>query len=95
VGLLSILPVMLPSEIPKLPTDPPMRGFPGIWKVLLFYDSLPEMGVCPSFVSLFTFYILSYLLSKTTGCLSGCLVSSGQRSEVVLWNLLSVQMFFQ
>ena len=29
-----------------------------------------------SFVSLFIFSILSYLLLKTTGCLSGCLVSS-------------------
>ena len=29
-----------------------------------------------SFVSLFIFYILSYLLSKRMGCLSGCLVSS-------------------
>ena len=29
-----------------------------------------------SFVSLFIFYILSFLLSKTMGCLSGCLVSS-------------------
>ena len=29
-----------------------------------------------SFVSLFTYYILSYLLLKTMGCLSGCLLSS-------------------
>ena len=29
-----------------------------------------------SFVSLFIFYILSYLPSKTMGCLFGCLVSS-------------------
>ena len=29
-----------------------------------------------SFVSLFIFYILSYCLLKTMGCLSGCLVSS-------------------
>ena len=35
--------VMLPSEIPKLPTDPPVRGFPGVWK-LLFKDSLPGPG---------------------------------------------------
>ena len=27
---------MLPSEIPKLPTDPLVRGFPGVWKILLF-----------------------------------------------------------
>ncbi|CAN0537499.1 unnamed protein product [Rangifer tarandus platyrhynchus] len=29
-----LLLVMLPSEIPKLPTDPPVRGFPGVWKLL-------------------------------------------------------------
>ena len=29
-----------------------------------------------SFVSLFIFYILSYLISKTMGCLSGCLMST-------------------
>ena len=68
---------MLPSEIPKLPTDLPVRGFPGVWKLLFFYDSLPRTGLVPnSFVSLFIFYSLSYLLSKTKGCLSGCLVSS-------------------
>ena len=39
--------VMLPSEIPKLPTDPPVRGFPGVWKRLLFEDSLPGMDLCP------------------------------------------------
>ena len=22
---------MLPFEIPKLPTDPPVRGFPAVW----------------------------------------------------------------
>ena len=27
--------VMLPSEIPKLPTDLAVRGFPGVWKLLL------------------------------------------------------------
>ena len=74
-GFYFFLPVMLPSEIPKLPTEPPVRGFPGVWK-LLFYDSLPGTGLHPSFVSLFIFYILSYLLSKTMGCLSGYLVFS-------------------
>ena len=63
--------VVLPSEIPKLPTDPLVRGFLGVWKLLLFYSSIPN-----SFVSLFIFYVLSYLLSKTMGCLSGCLASS-------------------
>ena len=35
-----------------------------------------QVSVPNSFVSLFIFYILSYLLLKTMGCLSGCLVSS-------------------
>ena len=33
-------------------------------------------SVPPSFVSFFVFYIFSYLLSKTMGCFSGCLMSS-------------------
>ena len=71
------LSVVLFSEIPKLPTDPPVRGFPGVWKLLLLHNSLPRMGLIPnSFVSLFVFYILSYLLSKRLGYLSACLVSS-------------------
>ena len=64
------------SEIPTLPTDPLVRGFPCVWK-LLFYDSpVGWVSIPNSFVSLFTFYISSYLLLKTMGCLSGCLVSS-------------------
>ena len=35
-----------------------------------------RVSIPNSFVSLFIFYILSCLLSKTLGCLSGCLVSS-------------------
>ena len=71
------LPVMLPSEIPKLPTDPPMRGFPGVWKLSLLHNSsLGWVSVPNSFVSLFVFYILSYLLLIKMGWLSGCLVSS-------------------
>ena len=38
---------MLPSEIPKLPTDPLVRWFSGLWKLLLFYDSLPRTDLCP------------------------------------------------
>ena len=39
--------VMLPSEIPKLPTDPLARGFPGVWKLLLLHNSLPGTGLHP------------------------------------------------
>ena len=66
------LPVMLPSEIPKLPTDPPVFGnFSSFTTPSLGWVSIPNF-----FVSLFIFYILSYLLSKTMGCISGCLVST-------------------
>ena len=68
---------MLPSEVPRLATDPPVRVFPGVWKLLFFKTPFPgRISVPSSFVSLFIFYILSYLLLKTMGCLSGCLVSS-------------------
>ena len=67
---------MLRSEIPKLPTDLPVRVFPGVWKLLLYEDTLlGQISIPTSFVSLFIFYILSYLLLKKTGCLSGCLMS--------------------
>ena len=68
--------VILPYDIPKLPTDPLVRAFSGVWKLLLFHDSLPRMGLCPYLFCLFIFYLLSYLLLKTMGCLSGCLMSS-------------------
>ena len=38
---------MLPSEIPKLPTDPLVREFPAVWKLLLFHYSLPRTGLHP------------------------------------------------
>ena len=68
---------ILPSEIPKFPTDMPVRGFPTVWKHLLLHDTLSRTVSIPkSFVSVSIFYILSYLLSKRLGCLSGYLVSS-------------------
>ena len=75
---LFFLPVMLPSEVPSLTTDLPVTVFPGVWKVLSFFKT-PFPGwisVPTSFVSLFISYIFSYLLSKTMGFLSGCLMSS-------------------
>ena len=80
---------MLPSESPKLPTDPPVKGFPGVWKLLLFHDSLPGMGL--------SFYLLYFVLPpfKENGlpfCMPDVL---RQHSEVVLWNLSSIQMIFR
>ena len=92
------LPVMLPSEIPKLPTDPMVRGFPGVWKLLLFYNSLPGWVSIPNFfVSLFIFYIFSYLLLKTMDAFLGawcplpafrsCFVEVAQHLNDLLMNL--------
>ena len=55
------LPVMLPSEIPKLPTDPPVRGFPGAWKPLL---RLPSWDGSPSLTLLSLF--LSFIFCPTS-----------------------------
>ena len=76
VCLFVFLLVMLPSEIPKLPTDPPVRGFLVFGNFSFTTPSPGWVSIPNSFVSLFVFYILSYLLSKRMGCLSGCLVSS-------------------
>ena len=80
---LFFLPVRLPSRIRKLPPDPPVRGFPGIWKHPLLTTPFPgRVSVPNSIVSLFIFYILSYLLSKTMGCFSGRLMSSASGQKL-------------
>ena len=68
---------MLPSEVSRLATDSPARVFPGVWKLLSFLR-LPSKDGSPSlpFLTLFIFFIFSYLLLKTMGCFSGCLMSS-------------------
>ena len=73
---LFFLPVMLPSVVPSLATDSAVRVFPGICNFSLFKDSLPGMELSPYLFCLFVFYIFSYLLKKTMGCFSGCLMSS-------------------
>ena len=78
---LFILLVMLPSEIPRLPPRPARESVSWCLETSLFslFFKTPFPGwisVPTSFVSLFIFYILSYFLSKTMGCLSGCLMSS-------------------
>ena len=64
---------MLPSVLPRLTTDSAVRVFPSVWKLLSFLDSLPGTELCPYLF--FLFYIFSYLLLKTMGCFSGCLMS--------------------
>ena len=45
------------------------------------------VSVLNSFASLFVFYILSYLLLKRMGCLSGCLVSSASVQKLLLMSV--------
>ena len=67
---------MLPSVVPRLATDLPVRVFPGVWKHL-FKTPFPGRSSVPtSFVSFFVFYIFSCLILKKMGCFSGCLMSS-------------------
>ena len=75
---LFFLPVMLPSEVPRLTTDLPVRVFPGVWKILSFLRLPSQDGALSlPLLSLFlSFIFFSYLLSKTMGCFSGCLMSS-------------------
>ena len=82
---------MLPSEILKLPTDPPVRGFPSVWK-LFFYNSLPGWVSVPT-----SFYFLYFVLPpfEDNGLSFSVPGVLHQHSEVVLWCLLSVQMIFR
>ena len=53
------------------------EGFPLLGNFSSFTTPSPgRVSIPNSFVPLFVFYILSYLLLKRMGCLSGCLVSS-------------------
>ena len=60
---LSLLPVRLPSEIGKLPPDPPVRGFPGVWKLALLglssWDESPSLALLSLFLS-FIFCLTSF-----------------------------------
>ena len=75
---------MLPSEFPRFTIDSVVRVFPGIWKLLSFFKTLfpGRISVPTSSVSLFIFYIFSYLFWLLFWV-----------PDVLLWNLLSVQMF--
>ena len=77
ITYLFILSVMLPSVVPRLATDSAVRVFPGVWKLLSL--RLPSQDKAPSLPLLclfLSFIFFSYLLSKTMGCFSGCLMSS-------------------
>ena len=98
---------MLPSVLPKLDTDLAARMFPAVWKPLFLrvisldgipfpgWASLPRTELPPHLLCLF-FHPLYFflpvfedndLLFWVPDVLCQCL-------EVVLWNLLSIEMFF-
>ena len=86
--------VMLPSVVPRLATDSAVRVFPGVWKFLSFLRlpsqdgslSLPLLSLC-----LLYFFLPPF---EDNGLLFWLPDVLCWHSEVVLWNLLSVQMFF-
>ena len=74
---LFFLPVMLPSVVPRLATDSAVSVSWCLETSFFFKTPFPGGSSVPtSFVSVFMFYIFSYLLLKTMGCFSGCLMSS-------------------
>ena len=85
---------MLPSEVPRLTTDLLVRVFPGVWKLLSFLRLLSWDG--PSLFCL-SFYLSYFFLPpfEDNGLPFWVPDVLCQHSEVVLWNLLGVQMFFQ
>ena len=66
-------------------TSPRPAGERVSWCLETSSITTPFLGrifVPSSFVSLFTFYILSYLLSKMMGCFSGSLISSASGQKL-------------
>ena len=97
---LFFLPVMLPSVFPRLATDSAGRLFPGVWKPLLKIPfpgraSLPRTELPPHLFCLL-FCLLYFFLPvfEDNGLLFWFPDVLCQPTEVVLWSLLSVEMFF-
>ena len=87
---------MLPSEVPRLATDSPVRMFTGVWKLLSFLR-LPSWTDLRSYLFCLSFYLLYFFLPpfEDNGLPFWVPNVLCQHSEVVLWKLLSVQMFFR
>ena len=98
---LFFLPVMLPSVLPKLPTDSAVRMFPGVWKPLFLRvssrDGIPLLEQSSLPTSFVSFLVLLYFflpVFEANDLLCWVPDVLCQHSEAVLWNLLSVEMFF-
>ena len=92
---------MLPSVLPRLSTDLAVRVFPGVWKPLFLRvpsrDGTSFLGRSSLPTSFVSFFILLYFflpVFEANDLLCWVPDVLCQHSEVVLWNLLSVLMFF-
>ena len=95
INYLFFLPVMLPSEIRKLLTDPPSERVS--WCLETSLLRLPSRGWISFPTSFLSFYLLYFVLPyfEDNGLPFWVPDVLCQHSEVVLWNLLSIQMFFR
>ena len=87
--------IMLPSVVPRIATHSAVRVFPGVWKLLSFLR-LPSRDGAPSLppLSLFLSFIFFLPPFEDNGLLFWVPDILCRHSEVVLWNFLSVQVFF-
>ena len=88
------LPVMLPSVIPKLPRDLPVRGFPAVWKRLPPRDgslSLTLLSLFLSFIFCPTSFQREWAAFLGAWCpppgFRSCFVEVAQHSNDLLMNL--------
>ena len=104
---LFFLPVILSSVLPRLTTDSAARVFPGVWKPLFLKfpsrDGLPFLGRAslprtelPPHLLCLHFRLLYFFLPlfEDNGLLFWFSDVLCQPTEVVLWSLLGVEMFF-
>ena len=92
---------MLHSVFPRLATDLAGRVFPGVWKPLFLrfpsWDRLPFLGQSSLPTSFVSFFVLLYFflpVFEANDLLCWVPDVLCQHSEVVLWSLLSIEMFF-
>ena len=90
----------MPSEIPRLSTDSPVRVFPGVWKLLSFLRlpsqdrslSLPLLSLFLSFIFFPTSFRRQWAAFLGAWCpllaFRSCFVAFTQCSNVLLMNLL-------
>ena len=85
---------MLPPEVPRLATDLLVRVFLGVWKPL-FFKYLPGTELPPHLLCLLSRLLYFFLpVFENNGLLFWLPDVLCQPTEVVLWSLLGIEMFF-